>query len=61
MDYLNMVMQQLATIVHNTSQSNAEWYSKDRILDTLKGMVEDYNRIIPENQRINIKDYRQKL
>lgn len=58
MDYLNMVMQQLATIVHNTSQNNLEWYSKDKILDTLKSMVEDYNRVVPEKQRIIIKDYR---
>jgi len=60
MDYLNMVMQQLATILYNTSQSNSESYSKDRILNAIKNIVQDYNDVVPESSKVKIKDFRNK-
>lgn len=58
-DYLKMTMNNLATIVYNTSQGNQEWNSKDAILDSLIRIVEDYKRASGEN--IEINDFRKRL
>jgi hypothetical protein len=47
--YLRILMLQLSNILFNGSQSA----SKDQILDSIKGILEDYNRL---GGNVNITD-----
>lgn len=49
--YFEILMIQLSNVLFNGSQSA----SKDQILDSIKGILEDYNRI---GGSVNIEDFR---
>ena len=53
---LEIVMERLGNILHNCSQSSAH-HTKDEILDSLKRMLQDYNRNIGY-EKVRIVDYR---
>lgn len=54
-EYLEYTMRRLSTILYNTSQTVLA-IDKDRILDSIKGMLEDYKR--SSGSSIEIKDFR---
>lgn len=54
-EYLDYIMQRLSTILYNTSQTDLA-DDKDRILNSIKGMLEDYKRSSGSN--IDIRDFR---
>jgi hypothetical protein len=53
-DYLYMTMNRLSNILYNTSQNNSEYNSKDKILDSIKRILEDYNNAV-DDKSINVK------
>jgi hypothetical protein len=55
-EYLKITMRGLANTIYNGSQGNS--VSKDNILNSLKRMVEDFNNVVPEEDRINVTDFR---
>lgn len=50
--YFKILMIQLSNVLFNGSQSA----SKNQILDSIKGILEDYNRI---GGNVSIKDFRE--
>jgi hypothetical protein len=57
-NYLKFTMRNLSTILYNTSQGDAEWYSKDAILDSIKRIIQDYNDVVSSEDKIDYKDFR---
>ena len=54
-EYLEYIMQRLSTVLYNTSQTDLA-IDKDRILDNIKGILEDYKKA--SGSDINIRDFR---
>lgn len=54
-EYLKYIMQRLSTVLYNTSQTDLA-VDKDRILDNIKGILEDYKKA--SGSDINIRDFR---
>lgn len=53
-DYLNITMQKISNIVHNSKQSNS--ITKEDVLDSLTGIVKDYNTVVESEDVIEIDE-----
>lgn len=58
--YLKMLVEQLATVLFNTSQNDSDYNSKDAILNSIKGMIQDYNNVCVYEDKVKITDFRTK-
>lgn len=54
--YLRNTMVELSNILYNASQSNS--VTKDSILNSIKGKLQDYNSRVKDKDKIDITDFR---
>lgn len=59
-EYLKITMGQLANILYNTSQNDSSYNSKDAILNSIKGIIQNYNDTVPENLKVHCQDFRKR-
>jgi hypothetical protein len=58
MNYLKSTMHQLSNILYNTSQSDSPYNSKDKILDSIKVIIQNYNDSVSEEYKVQFCDFR---